>query len=107
MLMGKKYIKNIILYAGMGMLCMVNLRQLWQVMLIFFGLTAFYVWLSHRHWNDELGMTDRMKQGALDKLKQKQTEKKIRKEEYQEFMAEIEEEFSTDDWESEEDESEE
>ena len=93
MLMGKKYIKNIILYAGMGMLCMVNLRQLWQVMLIFFGLTAFYVRLAHRHWNDELGMTDKMKQGALDKLKQKQTE--------------IEEEFSTDDWESEEDESEE
>lgn len=106
MLMGQKYIKNIILYGGLGLLCIVNIEQLWKVMLIFFGLATFYVWLAYRHWNDEAStadkVKDKVKQGILSGLMKSGKEKRERKEQYQNYLSEIEKEFSMEEFEDDE-----
>ena len=100
--MGQKYIKSIILYAVLGVLCFFNIRQLWTFALIFLGLTVFYVWLTYRHWNDEPDMTDRLKEAAkrsvMNGMKSGKSRKE-RKEQYQAYLSDIEDEFDMSDYE--------
>jgi len=98
--MGQKYIKSIILYAVLGLLCFVNIGQLWKFALIFFGLAGFYFWLAYKHWNDEPDVTDKLKSGAKKGIVSMLTRKnrKERKQKYQNFLSELNSEFGTDDF---------
>lgn len=96
--MGQKFVKSIILYALLGILCFVNIRQLWKFSLLFLGLAAFYSWLAYKHWDDEPDMADKLKSNAKKGIFNLLTgkEKKERKQKYQEFLSELNSEFTDD-----------
>ncbi len=109
--MGQKFVKNIILYAVLGVLCFVDFGRLWKFSLLFFGLAGFYLWLAYKHWNDEPNIADRLKEkakgGIISGLTHNRKEKKERKQQYHDFLAQINEEFDMEDYDEDEEEGDE
>lgn len=100
--MGRKYIRNIVLYILCLAVCFMNIGVLWIFALLFLALTVFYVWLAYRHWNDAPDMTETVRQGIIEKIRSRKADRYARKEHYRSYMSEIEKEFDMSEYETEE-----
>ncbi len=92
------------LYAGLAILCLINVTRLWIFLLIFAALSVLYFWLANKHKNDKNNVIEQAIQNSKEKKKNKKhklnlfefEEKKKRKAAYKEYIASVNAEFSND-----------
>ena len=102
-----RYLKAIILYAILTLLCLIRIDTLYIFFLIFLALTALYIYLYIRHKDDKpsavysLLKRDKNKSSShrnknFDEYRAEFTKKELKKQ-YKDRMEQIERDFAFDD----------